>query len=265
MYVDPGGTHRHGPVVVEHHVGPGGGGERHPQIQEPVPEVRGAELVRPQTRHLQGVEIAEQGVGNHHDRDRAQAGLAPEGIRNGHGMHIGAHAALAPGMCQRFEIWAVVGLIDRIAGSPEPGPERALGTDKAEVAQEMGPDFLAEQDGGNAVHPAVREELGVVSPVVQVRHQRGPEVHVLTREQQLQIVGREPGDAPVVEMEVVVGGTVAMSPRIPERFEDQINLGGFPGRHRNGHRCRKTSEAVSGGDLHLSRRGHRNFDLDHAR
>ena len=139
----------------------------------------------------------------------------PKGSGNGHGMHVGAHPALAPGMCERFEVRAVVGLIDRVAGAPEPRPERALGTDKAEVSQEMGANFLAEKDGGYIVHPAVREELGVVSPVVQVRHQRGAEVHVLAREQQLQIVGRESGDAPVVEMEVVVGGTVTMSPRVP--------------------------------------------------
>ena len=126
----------------------------------------------------------------------------------------------------------------------------------------MGPDLLPEEDGGRVIHAAVHEELGVVPPVVEVRHERGAEIHVLAGNQEFQIVGREPGDTPVVEMEVVVSGAVPGRPCIPERFEDQINFGGFSGRNRNGRRCpRKASEAVGGGDLHLSRRGHRNLDL----
>ena len=93
----------------------------------------------------------------------------------------------------------------------------------------MGPDLLPEADRRDAVQPPVGEVLGVVAAMVEVRHERGSEVQILRREQQLEVVRVEPGGASVVEVEMVVGGPIPEGPRVHERLEDEFRLGHLAG------------------------------------
>ena len=129
-------------LEVREHVGPRRCHRALADIQQPVPDLGYAERMSPHAHQLDTDVIGQDGVGHEFQRYRVGFEIVERILRQGYRVHVGRQYAVRLGKGHRLAVGAVRAPETRHLRAEEPGVERFLSADHADVPVEVRTDFL---------------------------------------------------------------------------------------------------------------------------